>query len=269
MDAERLIPPLYAFTACERSISSRITVIRDSRPVEMTVTEVVKANTESLVALLRRELEFKEKKLLEDLFFKTLVQIFVENRIYKKIENCKSNEAIYAAIYKGFEPFRDQYYRDLADDDVEMLLGVRIRRISLFDIDKHRDEMDKVRAELAETRKHLKSLTRYAIGHLKGLIKDYQDEYRRLTEVTTFDAVAAKEVAFKSFKVAYDRKKGYIGYKVNGDEFEVACSKFDKLLLVFGDGHYKVVELTEKLFVGQNLVSVSYTHLTLPTICSL
>ncbi len=254
MDAETLIPPLYAFTACETSISSRITVIRDSRPVEMTVTEVVKANTESLVALLRRELEFKEKKLLEDLFFKTLVQIFVENRIYKKIENCKSNEAIYAAIYKGFEPFRDQYYRDLADDDVEMLLGVRIRRISLFDIDKHRDEMDKVRAELAETRKHLKSLTRYAIGHLKGLIKDYQDEYRRLTEVTTFDAVAAKEVAFKSFKVAYDRKKGYIGYKVNGDEFEVACSKFDKLLLVFGDGHYKVVELTEKLFVGQNLV---------------
>ncbi len=254
MDAEKLVPALYAFTACETPISSRITVIRDSRPVEMTVTEVIKANTRHLVDLLKLELELKEKKLLEDLFFKTLVRIFVENRIYKKIENCKSNEAIYAAIYKGFEPFRDEYYRDLKDDDIEMLLGVRIRRISLFDINKHKDEMEKVKAELAETRKHLKSLTKYAISHLKRLIKTYKDQYKRLTEVTEFGAVAAKEVAFKSFKVSYDRKKGYIGHKVNGSEFEVPCSKFDRLLLVFSDGLYKVVDLTDKLFVGQNLL---------------
>ena len=254
MDAEKLIPALYAFTSCEIPISSRITIIRANRPVEMTVSEVVKENTRNLVDLLRRELELKEKKLLEDLFFKTLVRIFVENRIYKSIENCKSNDAIFSAIYKGFEPFRDQYYRDLCDDDVEMLLGVRIRRISLFDINKHKDEMEKVKAELAETRKHLNSLTRYAIGHLKGLIKKYKDEYRRLTEVTEFGAVAAKEVAFKSFKVSYDRKKGYVGHKVNGDEFEVPCSKFDRLLLLFNDGLYKVVELTDKLFVGQNLL---------------
>lgn len=254
MDAEKLVPALYAFTACETPISSRITVIRDSRPVEMTVTEVIKANTRHLVDLLRLELELKEKKLLEDVFFKTLVRIFVENRIYKKIETCKSNEEIYAAIYKGFEPYRDEYYRDLKDDDIEMLLGVRIRRISLFDINKHKDEMEKVKAELAETRKHLKSLTKYAIAHLKRLIKTYKDQYKRLTEVTEFGAVAAKEVAFKSFKVSYDRKKGYVGHKINGDEFEVPCSKFDRLLLVFSDGLYKVVELTDKLFVGQNLL---------------
>ncbi len=254
MDAEKLIPALYAFTGCETSISSRITVIRDSRPVEMTVSEVVKENARSLVELLRLELELKEKKLLEDLFFKTLVRIFVENRIYKKIENCKTNEAIYQAIYRGFEPFRDQYYRDLVDSDVEMLLGVRIRRISLFDINKHKDEMDRVKADLEQTRKNLKSLTKYAIGHLKGLIKKYKDQYKRLTEIAEFGAVAAKEVAFKSFKVTYDRKKGYVGHKVSGGEFEIACSKFDRLLLVFKDGRYKVVELTDKLFVGQDLV---------------
>ena len=254
VEAEKLIAPLYAFTSCETSISSRITVIRDSRPVEMTVSEVVKENARTLVDLLRRELELKEQKLLEDLFFKTLVRIFVENRIYKKIETCKSNEAIYAAIYQGFEPFRDQYYRDLNDDDIEMLLGVRIRRISLFDINKHKDEMEKVKAELVETRKFLKSLTKYAIAHLKRLIRKYKDDYARLTELTEFGAVAAKEVAFKSFKVTYDRKKGYVGHKVSGSEFEVACSKFDRLLLVFGDGLYKVVELTDKLFVGQNLI---------------
>ncbi len=254
IDAEKLIPALYAFTACETPISSRITVIRDRRPVEMTVTEVIKANTQDLVDLLRRELELKELKLLEDLFFKTLVRIFVENRIYKKIENCKSNEAIYKAIYSGFEPFRDQYYRDIVDEDVEMLLGVRIRRISLFDINKHKDEMEKVKAELEETRRHLKSLTKYAIGRIKSLIKKYKEQYKRLTEVAEFGAVAAKEVAFKSFKVSYDRKKGYVGHKVNGNEFEVPCSKFDRLLLVFSDGLYKVVELTDKLFVGQNLL---------------
>lgn len=118
VDADKLIPPLYAFTSCETTISSRITVIRDSRPVEMTVSEVIKENTRALVDLLKRELELMEHKLLEDLFFKTLVRIFVENRIYKAIETCKTNEAIYQAIYKGFEPFRDQYYRDLRDEEI-------------------------------------------------------------------------------------------------------------------------------------------------------
>ena len=124
MPAEKLIPALYAFTGCECSISSRLIVIRDKRPVEMTVSEVIKANTTQLVDLLRRELELKEQKLLEDLFFKTLVRIFIENRIYKKIESCKTQEAINKAIYKGFEPYRDEYYRDLEDSDIEMLLGV-------------------------------------------------------------------------------------------------------------------------------------------------
>ncbi|MDA0752386.1 MAG: DNA topoisomerase IV subunit A, partial [Verrucomicrobia bacterium] len=159
--AEKLVPALYAFTGCETSISSRLIVIRDNRPVEMSVSEVLKANTEQLVALLQRELELKENKLLEDLFFKTLVRIFIENRIYKKIETCKTNEAIYQAIYKGFEPFRDEYYRDLQDSDIEMLLGVRIRRISLFDINRHKEDIEKVQAELDQTRKYLKSIVRY------------------------------------------------------------------------------------------------------------
>ncbi len=254
MDSRKLIPALYAFTGCETSLSSRITVIRNSRPVEMTVSEVVRQNTKNLVELLRRELEIKEKRLLEDLFFKTLVRIFIENRIYKKIETCKTNEAIYRAIYRSFEPFKDQYYRNLRDDDVEMLLGVRIRRISLFDINKHKDEMEKVKVELTETHRRLKSLTQYAIHHLKRLVSKYKDQYPRLTQIGEFGAVEAKEAAFKSFKVSYDRKKGYIGHKVAGNEFEIACSKFDKLLLVFRDGRYKVIELPDKLFIGQDLI---------------
>jgi topoisomerase-4 subunit A len=254
VSAEQLVDALYAFTECETSITSRIIVIKDGRPVELSVSQVLRENTTQLVALLKRELELKEKKLLEDLYFKTLVRIFIENRIYKKIEQCKSNEAVYEAIFEGFKPFRAEMYRDLVQDDVEMLLGVRIRRISLFDIHKHRDEMVKVKAELEETRRHLKNLTKYVINHLQGLLDKYGPQYPRLTRSSRYDEVEAREVAFKTFKVAYDREKGYIGYKVAGEEFNLDCSKFDKLMLMFKDGHYKVVELPEKLFIGPDLL---------------
>lgn len=252
--AEQLVSALYAFTACESSISSRIVVIRDQRPVEMTVSEVIQANTEQLVKVLKLELELKQRQLQDDLHFKTLVRIFVENRIYKKIESCRSNEAIFAAIYEGFKPHRRQMFRDLIDADVDMLLGVRIRRISLFDINQHREDMDKVKAELAEARNNLKHLTKYAIHHLGELLKKYGPLYPRLTKRARFDEVEAREVAFKSFHVTYDREKGYLGHKVSGPEFDLPCTKFDKILTVFKDGHYKVVELPEKLFVGPDLV---------------
>src|SRR6185295_4420487 len=132
VDAEKLVDALYAFTDCEVSISSRIIVIKENRPVELTVSEVLRENTAQLVEILKRELELKVSKLEKDLHFKTLVRIFVENRIYKKIEQCKTNEAVVAAIHEGFKPFRKEMWRDLSDEDVQMLLEVRIRRISLF-----------------------------------------------------------------------------------------------------------------------------------------
>lgn len=254
VSADQLVDALYAFTECETTINSRIVLIKDNRPVEMTVSQVLQENTAKLVKDLRRELELNEHKLQEELHFKTLVRIFIENRIYKKIEQCRTNEAVFEAVHDGFKPFRKELYRDLTDADVEMLLGVRIRRISLFDINKHREEMEKVRAELDIVRKHLKNVTKYAIAHLEGLLQKYGPQYPRKTKSSRFDEVEAREVAFKSFKVAYDREKGYVGYKVSGDEFTIDCSKFDKLILVFKDGHYKVIELPERLFVGPDLV---------------
>lgn len=254
VDPRKLVDALYAFTQCEQSISSRIVVIRDNRPVEMTVSEVLRANTAQLVDLLRRELELKRDKLELELHQKTLVQLFVENRIYKRIETAKTAEAVQREIHEGFKPLRKQMRRDLTDDDVEMLLRVPIRRISLFDIQKHRDEMEKMQAELNQTLKHLKNVTGFAIARLKGLITRHGPDFPRLTRSGRFDEVEAKDVAFKTFKVSYDRESGYVGYKVSGDEFTLMCSKFDKLLLVFRDGRYKVVELPEKLFVGQDLI---------------
>jgi topoisomerase-4 subunit A len=254
VDAEKMVDALYAFTDCEVTITSRIVVIKDNRPVELTVTEVLRENTEQLVAVLKRELELREKKLLDELHYRTLERIFIEERIYKKIEQCKTNEAVTAAVYEGFKPFKKELVREIIDTDVERLLQVRIRRISLFDINKHREEMEKTRAELDETRKNLKGLTKYVIAHLEALLEKYGPQYPRLTTKSArHEEVDVKAVAFKSFKVAYDRESGYVGYKVSGEEFKLECTKFDKLLLVFRDGTYKVIELPEKLFVGQEL----------------
>jgi topoisomerase-4 subunit A len=253
VSAEQLVDALYAFTDCETSLSSRLVVIRDNRPVEMTVSDVLRENTAQLVATLERELELKESQLEQELHAKTLVRIFIENRIYKQIEQCRTGEAVADAVREGFQPFRRQMLRDLSAEDIEMLLGVRIRRISLFDINKHREEMDRVKAELEIVRGHLKNVTKYAVAHLEALFEKYSPLYPRLTKSSRYDEVDAREAAFKAFKVAYDRESGYVGHKVSGEEFKLDCTKFDKLLLVFKDGHYKVVELPEKMFVGPDM----------------
>lgn len=254
VSADQLVDALYAFTDCEVTIASRIILIKENRPVEMTVSDVLRENATQLVDILKRELQLKETKLQDELHFRTLERIFIEERIYKKIEQCKTNEAVLAAVHEGFKPFRKQLLRDLVEADIDRLLQVRIRRISLFDINKHREEMEKVKAELEETRRNLKGLTKYVIGHIEALLAKYGPLYPRLTRSSRYDEVDAREVAFKAFKVAYDRESGYFGHKVSGEEFHIDCTKFDKLIMVFRDGHYQVVELPEKLFVGPDVV---------------
>jgi topoisomerase-4 subunit A len=253
VSGEQLVDALYAFTDCETSISSRIIVIKENRPVETTVSEVLEQSTAQLVDLLRRELELQEKQLEDELHFRTLGRVFIEERIYKKIEQCQSGEAMASAVHDGFKPFRKQLLRDPSDADVERLLQVRIRRISLFDIEKHREETAKTKSELEETRKRLRNVVKFAVARLEALLEKYGPLYPRLTKSSRHEEIDAREVAFKAFKIAYDRESGYVGHKISGDEFRVDCTKFDKLLLVFKDGHYKVIDLPEKLFVGPDL----------------
>jgi topoisomerase-4 subunit A len=257
VSAQQLVDALYAFTDCEVTIASRLVVVRDNRPVEMTVSAVLRHNTEQLAATLKRELQLQERKLEQELHFKTLVRLFVEKRIYKDIEQARTNEAVVAAVREGFRPCRRQMQRDLTGEDIDMLLGIRIRRISLFDINQHLEEMEKVKAALEQTRHYLKNVPKYALAHLETLLEKYGPLYPRLTKSSRYDEVDAREVAFKSFKVAYDRESGYIGHKVSGEEFKCDCTKFDKWLMVFKDGHYKVMELPEKMFVGPDLVYAS------------
>ncbi len=252
----KAVQALYAFTQCEIPISSNIIVIRDRRPVSMDVEEIIRANTDQLKHLLKRELELEQKRLEDELHRKTLVQIFVENRIYKQIEEKKTYPEVQQAVLDGVNKFRDQLRRDVTKEDVEMLLEVRIRRISLFDINKNRKEMDDIVKALELVKKELKRLVPYTVKYLKNLIKTYKDQFPRRTKITSFEAVEIRELTANELTIRIDRENGYVGSEVEGEEL-FKCSSLDKLIFVWGNGTYKMMPPPEKLFVDQHLLYCS------------
>ena len=269
-DADKTIQTLYAFTSCEMSINSSIVVIRDRRPVMMNVDEILRYNTEQLVSLLKRELELERHRLMEELHSKTLVQIFIENRIYKDIEKCTTSEGVHTAVLDGVNKFRHLLKRDVTKEDVEMLLEVRIKRISLFDMNKNRKDMDDIVAALEEVEKSLGQLIPFTIKYLKELIKTYKDQYPRRTKITTIEEIEVRELTANELSIKYDEANGYIGTEVDGEEL-FKCSSLDKLIVVWDDGKYKLVTPPEKLFVDHHLtycrifdrdklMTLAYTH---------
>jgi len=252
-DAARATEALFAFTQCETQVPSRIMVIRNNRPAEMNVEEVLQHNTDRLLELLKRRLKVQQKRLTEELHRKTLVQLFVENRLYKPIEACRSQDEVERTVREGLAPFRPQFQHDLTHADVEMLLGLAIRRISLFDLDKNRADMDKIRADLAETGDNLANLVGYAVRYLRNLSKKYGPSFPRRTQIAAFEAIEVRELTATELRICHDRDKGYLGYKVAGEPV-LECSSLDKLLLMWKDCRYKVVPPPEKLFVDGGLV---------------
>jgi len=244
---------LYAFTNCEVSAPSRIIVIRDNRPVEMSIDEILHLNTRQLLTILEGELNLKKDKLLDAFHTKTLVQIFVENRIYKKIEQCKTADAVRAAIRDGLEPFKKQLKRPVVSEDIEMLLGVPIKRISLFDINKNKADIDKILEELSEVEKNLKGLNGYAIRYVKNLIKKYKDRYPRRTQISTFKEIAVRELTASELDIKHDIEGQFIGTNVRGESI-MKCSSLDKLIFIWGGGRYQMVPPPDKKFVDGNLL---------------
>ncbi len=258
---------LYAFTACESSINSRIVALHGGRPRELTVSEILKLNTEQLLDQLNRELVLRQGELNEAFHTKTLEQIFIEERIYKRIEQMPTYERVQQAVLQGFVPFRDRLRRDVTLDDVEKLLQIRIRRISLFDMNKNREEIDGILKELAEVEANLKSLRAYAIKYLKRLIKDYKDRYPRLTEITTFGQIELRQLTARELQLKIDRENGYIGHDIRGGEPLFDCSSLDKIIVVWDDGHYKVLPPPDKLFIDKNMVYCAIFDRDRPMTC--
>ena len=252
-ELDRAIETLYAFTQCQTQIASRIVVIRDDKPVEMDVPGILRHNTSRLVEILRRELVRKRRRLMEEMHHQTLVRLFVENRVYKQIETCDSAAAVFEAVMEGLRPFREQLQRDVTRDDVEMLLGIPIRRISLFDLEKNRREIESLAVELDETERDLAALIPYAIRYLRNLLRKYGDNFPRRTRLAQFGRISERELTANELSIGYDREKGYIGHKISGDTL-LSCSPLDRLLLIWRDGRCKVVAPPDKLFVDTSLL---------------
>ncbi len=253
---DRTLKALYAFTECEVSVPCRLVVIRGDRPAEMSASEVLRHNTAKLVRDLEKELKLRQAQLQEELHFRTLVEIFVEERLYKAIESCRTLAEIHRQVLSGFEPFRSRLRREVTSRDVEKLLEVKIRRISLFDRDQHRREMEKIAAELADVEKNLQALVPYALRMLRDLLRRIKPLYPRRTRITSFEVLPTRELSAQELVLAWDREKGYLGHAVKAGD-TLSCSSHDRILLVWEDGRYKVVAPPEKLFVDRGLIHFS------------
>lgn len=254
VDVDQAIQALYAFTECESSVSCRMIVIKDNRPVEMSVSSALRHQTKMLLEILEKELQLQKVKALEELHLKTLVQIFIERKIYSRLETSKSLDDMRSTTLEGLSPYKSQFVREVNDKDLDHLLGIPIRRISAFDIEKHRDDMDELRAELAGVERRLENVPKYAIEHLRGLLKQFGHEFKRRTQIATFSAVKVQKIATKALSVSYDSEKGYIGFQVKGDQFQIKCSEYDRLIVFTDDGQYRVIPAPEKLFIGTNVL---------------
>ena len=253
--ANDTIKALYAFSDCEVAISPNLTVIKDDRPEVMTVDDILRYNTDKLVNDLEKELNIELDRLNDKLHASLLEQIFIEERIYKDIEECPSFEKVMAAVDAGLAPFADQLLRPVEQTDIERLLEIRIKRISRYDIDKKDKEIKGLRKSIKEVKTHLKDMVLFTINYIDGLLDKYGKHYPRRTELTTFSEVEIRKVALSNLTVGYDPETGFLGTHVKGEgDFSLACSEYDKILLIFKSGYYKVISVIDKLFIGHDVI---------------
>ena len=254
--ADEVVPQLYAYTQCQVSINSNLVVIRDQRPEELTVSQVLKDLTGRLRQQIKAELELELGELEDRQHWLTLEQIFIENRVYKRIETAKTAEEVRQEVWDGMEQYSEFFVRPMVDDDVDRLLKIPIRRISLYDIEKSRKDIDDIVRQIKKVRGQLRRLTQTTIEYLQGLIEKFGPQYPRRTQITSFEAVSKQEVARQTLKLSFDKETGLFGYEVKGDEYEMTVSEYDKIVVISTDGTYKVISPPDKLFVGKKVLGI-------------
>jgi len=251
------IDALYAFTDCEVSISPNACVIIDDKPHFLSVNEILKINTDQTIDLLTRELEIRKNELLEKLLFSSLEKIFIENRIYRDIEECETWESVLDTIDQGLEPYKKQFYREIVQDDIVRLTEIKIKRISKFDAFKADELMRKLEEELKEVEYNLANITQYAINYFKKLKEKYGKDKERRTEIKSFENISAAVVAANNAKLYVNRADGFIGTGLKKDEFVSECSDIDDIIVFRRDGIFKVTKISDKTFVGKDIIHVA------------
>lgn len=255
--AKDTIKALYAFTDCEVPISPNLTLVQNGVPRTASVEEVLQYNTKKLLSDLTRELEIDKNRLEDRLHARLLEQIFIEERIYKTIEEKTSYKAVVVGVDEALLPFLEELKRPVVAEDIEKLLEIRIKRISRYDINKQKKEIKSIQGEIRAIVKHLKDMVLFTTNYIDKILTKYGEEYPRLTEMREFTEVSVRRVALSNLTVCYDREEGFLGHqiKVSGGEaeFSISCSEYDRLLLIYETGMYKVIQVTDKLFIGHDI----------------
>ena len=256
---EKVKSALYAFTNCEKSVASRPIVLDAGRPRAMTITQILQKNVDRLMDLTKREQEIRLAELDKLFHDRTLDRIFIEERSYKLIEKEKSYEGVKAAIRRGFEPFlKNLRHPEITDEDIERLLKIPIRRISQFDIDKNREEIEAIEKEEAEVKDNLLHLRAFVVKYLKALLKQYGKKYPRCTKIAqgAFKEVDVRAITASELTIRYDKENHFVGSGLRGGDELFKCSSLDKLVFVWKDGRYKMTPPSDKIFVDKDLLEV-------------
>ena len=251
---DKTIDALYSFTDCEVSISPLSCVIEEETPKFLGVSEILYISTNRTLDLLKQELEVVLNEMQEKWHFASLERIFIENRIYHQIEELESWEEVISTIHKGLKPHTKNLLREVIDEDVSRLTEIKIKRITKFDLDKAKNDILKLEERIKEVKHNLNNLTDYAIAYFKKLKKDYGKEFKRKTEIKTFENIEAKKVVVASKKLYVNRKEGFIGTTLRKDEYVCDCSDIDDIIAFKKDGSMIKTKVDDKTFIGKDII---------------
>lgn len=251
---DKTIDALYAFTSCESSISPLACVIQDNKPVFTDVHSMLKDSADRTLSLLKRELEIQLDELEEQWHFANLERIFIENRIYRDIEEEETWEGVLTAIEKGLKPYIGNLRREVTREDIVRLTEIRIKRISKFDLDKAQQLIESLDERIKETLHHLDNLVDYTVDYFKSLKKRYGKGRERKTEIRVFDDIEATKVVIRNTKLYMNREEGFIGTSLRRDEYVTDCSDIDDIIVFTKSGQMMVTKVDTKTFIGKNIL---------------
>ena len=254
---DKTIDALYAFTDCESSISPLCCVIIDNKPSFIGVSEILKISTDNTVEILKKELEVQLNELENQWHSASLERIFIENRIYRNIEDVETWEGILDTINKGLQPHTALLKRPVSEEDIIKLTEIRIKRISKFDIDKAKQRIETLEGDISEVKNNLNHLIDFTIRYFNHLLKTYGVGKERKTQLTTFDDVDAKKVVVRNQKLYVNKEEGFVGTGLRREEYVCDCSDIDDIIVFTSSGLMQVVKVDGKVFIEKNIIHVS------------
>ena len=254
---DKTIDALYAFTNCEMSISPLTCVIVDNKPAFLGVSEILRRSTDHTLNLLKKDLEIKLDELQGQWHFSSLERIFIENRIYRDIEEEETWDGVIAAIDSGLKPFTTHLKRAVTVEDIVRLTEIRIKRISKFDLEKAQQKIEALEDEIAKVKHHLDHLVEFAVAYFTRLKKDYGQSQERKTDLRKFEDIEATKVVIRNTKLYVNRKEGFIGTSLRKDEYVTDCSDIDDIICFTKEGKMVVTKVEAKTFIGKDIVHVA------------